>query len=139
MNTECIEWQGGKTDKGYGRWDGPKDENGKRKKWLAHRLCWTLVNGEIPEGMQINHHCDNPPCVNTDHLYLGTQADNIADKMRRGRNAKGEDNGYSKLTADKVRAIRSDGRPLKAIGSDYGISFGQVGKIKRGEVWAWVA
>ena len=95
---ECVEWTGGKHTDGYGGWTAPADENGKAKKWRAHRLAWTILVGPIPEGKQVNHHCDNRICVNTDHLYLGTQAQNMADKVRRNRQDKGESHGRAKLT-----------------------------------------
>ena len=77
--SECIEWEGLRNSKGYGRawYEG--------KMWLAHRAAWAKVHGPIPEGMCILHRCDNPPCVNSDHLFVGTQADNIRDAQRKGR------------------------------------------------------
>ena len=68
---------------------------------LAHRVSWHLVNGPIPEGVFVLHHCDNKLCVNPKHLFLGTQKDNIHDMLRKGRNV-----GFRKLTRDEVRQIR---------------------------------
>jgi len=76
---ECWEWRGGRHTFGHGS---------KRIKGVmhyTHRLAWAWVNGPIPEGMCVLHHCDNPPCVNPNHLFLGTKADNNHDKMAKGR------------------------------------------------------
>jgi hypothetical protein len=83
----CLEWTGLTNEAGYGR----LRSNGQ--KFKAHRLAWTLVNGIIPDGLNVLHHCDNPPCCETEpseaypegHLFLGTQTDNMADMMAKGR------------------------------------------------------
>jgi len=88
MDSGCIEWTGVVDRRGYGR---IKASPGKQVK--THRLAWTLANGPIPEGMFVCHHCDNPPCAQTDptegypdgHLFLGTDADNHADMLAKGR------------------------------------------------------
>ena len=76
----CDEWSGCTNAKGY----GTTKQAGKR--WLAHRLAWVVANGRpIPAGKVILHTCDNPPCCEPTHLRLGTQADNIADMVAKGR------------------------------------------------------
>ena len=81
---DCWEWQAGKHRQGYGvfKFDG--------KPQLAHRISWLLANTEIPEGMVVMHTCDNTPCVNPNHLCLGTQKDNVQDMKakKRGNNQK---------------------------------------------------
>ena len=101
---ECWEWQAGKSKKGYGY----VQNNRKRGKLLsAHRVSWELHNGKIPKGMLICHHCDNPPCVNPNHLFLGTQKDNIRDAVKKGRKKYiGEGNGRAILTKEDVLLIR---------------------------------
>ena len=76
----CWEWNGYINDSGYGRY------RLKNKKTLAHRAAWLLLRGPIPNDLLVLHHCDNPKCVNPDHLYLGTNGDNMRDCARRGRN-----------------------------------------------------
>lgn len=73
----CLEWQGYRNI--YGR------ITVNRKTILTHRLAWEMKNGEIPNGLFILHKCDNPPCCNTDHLFLGTQKDNMQDALKKGR------------------------------------------------------
>jgi hypothetical protein len=79
MADDCVEWQGARMARGYGR----LRVNGRQM--LAHRVAWERANGPIPEGYVICHRCDNPPCVNVDHLFLGTQRDNVYDMCAKGR------------------------------------------------------
>lgn len=80
MSNGCLEWTGDTTKDGYGR------ISINNKNTLTHRLAWTLANGPIPEGMQVLHHCDNPPCCDTEKcLFLGTADDNMADMVAKGR------------------------------------------------------
>ena len=83
MPNGCIEWQGAKTLRGYGQIGLPGGDQMMR----THRLAWILAHGEIPEGLNVCHSCDNPPCCNVEHLWLGTQADNVADMVAKGRNS----------------------------------------------------
>lgn len=78
-----------------------------QKVGLAHRLAWTILRGPIPAGMLVLHKCDNPPCCNPSHLYVGTHADNSRDMRERGRGARGERIGSAKLTDAKVLEIRA--------------------------------
>lgn len=84
---ECWEWKAAKSEKGYGlfKFQG--------KQWRAHRFSWFVEHGPIPPAAQVNHHCDNPACVNPAHLYLGSQLDNRRDAVKRKRTAKGKRSG----------------------------------------------
>ncbi len=98
---ECWEWTAATNLQGYGvfRVDG--------KNILAHRFVYSRVCEEIPEGMHICHHCDNPLCVKPSHLFMGTHNDNMQDAITKGRiDNRGEGNGRSKLCDDDVREIR---------------------------------
>src|SRR5262245_56458307 len=72
----------------------------------AHRLSYILHHGHIPDGMCVLHRCDNPPCVNPDHLFLGTHNDNVQDKIAKNRDNFGERNGQAKISASDVQLIR---------------------------------
>ncbi len=107
---------------------------------FSHRVSWTIYRGEIPKGMNVCHKCDTPSCVNPDHLFLGTDADNIRDAVRKGRwsDARGEAHGNSKLTNEQVTAIRNDPRIYDEIKADYGIARSHVCRIKRRQAWSHI-
>lgn len=113
---------------------------------LAHRYSWELHYGAIPEGMQILHKCDIRNCVNPKHLFLGTNADNVADKIKKGRsnNAKGSATGMSKLNEDKVLKIKqtllnmSTLNEYRKLAKKYKVSMVTITKIKYGESWKHV-
>lgn len=79
MPNGCLEWTGSLSTTGYGH----IKVTGKPTK--THRIAWELTNGPIPDGMFVCHHCDNPPCCDVTHLFLGTNADNLADMSAKGR------------------------------------------------------
>lgn len=84
MPNGCLEWTGYTNDKGYGRiWVGPLGAPERMR--YAHRVAWELVNGLIPDDLCVLHRCDNPPCANVTHLFLGTRSDNNADMLAKGR------------------------------------------------------
>lgn len=107
--------------------------NGKYQNISRH--FYARYKGEIPEGLVVRHTCDNRKCINPDHLILGTHDDNMKDRSERDRCAKGESNGSSKLTPEKVANIYiSDLSPDK-IAKTHGVSKSHVYRIKRGEYW----
>ena len=130
--TGCLEFVGGKRGKGYGCITVRTGHTSG-----AHRVAWELANGPIPAGLYVLHRCDNRPCCNPSHLFLGTNRDNIADMIAKGRDRKvqGEESPHAKLTAPAVRSIRSDGRSYKLIGREYGVSAQTVFRIKRRTTW----
>lgn len=84
---DCWPWLGSQQKPmGYGHWTWWDGERGRST--TAHRKAWQLTNGPIPEGMMVLHSCDNPPCCNPAHLWLGTHADNMADKVAKGRQSR---------------------------------------------------
>jgi transposase len=113
----CWEWQRGRHRQGYGQFT-----RGGRTR-LAHRAVYELLCGPIPSGMKVLHRCDNPPCVNPVHLFVGTQADNMADMSRKRRR--------HKLTAEQVetaKTLRRAGRTQKAVAEEFGVSVATMGK-----------
>lgn len=142
----CREWQGFRMKHGYGR---VKTGNGRGT--LAHRLAWALTHGPIPaaEGhhgtLVVCHRCDNPPCCNPAHLFLGTQQDNIRDRDEkgrcgaRGRVMRGEASGAAKLTDAavlEIRAARASGATTVELGRQYGVSSSVISRAARGLTWS---
>jgi hypothetical protein len=144
----CWEWVGAKTSQGY----GSLRFNGKSVK--AHRLSYSLINGEIPDGRMICHHCDNPSCVRPSHLYAGTAADNVRDCYVRGRNANnlpklqaarplqvGERHPQSKLTAEiasQMRGMRAKGEAFSRIADQFNVSRPAARDAIQGITWKCV-
>lgn len=110
--------------------------------WMAHRLVWEHFNGAIPEGMCVLHKCDNPACANIDHLFLGSQPDNVRDMIDKGRdvNSPGEKNGRSKLKENQVREIKGlrGLYPQRELARIYGVSRGLIHRIQNGQTWKHV-
>jgi HNH endonuclease len=125
---------------------GAKKTDGYGKlKWrgrviLAHRATWEVERGPIPEGLDVLHRCDNPPCRNIEHLFLGTSADNVADMDAKGRRRclAGETNPFAKLTDATVREIRAIPFevPQHVVAAMYGIHQRTVGRIRSRQRWA---
>jgi hypothetical protein len=128
----CWLWLDALTSNGYGNM-----LHGGR----AHRYSWKIHRGPIPPGLCVLHKCDTPTCVNPDHLWLGTHAENMADmgRKRRQNHPLGEKCGNAKLTEADIRAIRLDTRSYRVIAKDYDIVKETVGNIKRLEHWKHVA
>jgi hypothetical protein len=106
----------------------------------VHRVAWKEWIGPIPDGLCVLHRCDNPPCFNPDHLFLGTKTDNHEDMVRKGRRnvARGEQHARTHLTEADVIAIRDDHRSNCAIGRAYNIDEGAIRAIKARRTWRHV-
>jgi hypothetical protein len=130
-NSGCLIWLGAVDDYGYG-W-----MRGGHRPDRTHRLMWRSVRGEIPLGMCVLHHCDNPACCNPDHLYIGTKADNARDRVCRNREAdhRGEKNGRAKITLEQADEIFNSVENQCVLAARYGITQGMVSRIKRGAAW----
>lgn len=114
----CLEWQKGLSKSGYGT------IKVDRKKWYTHRLAWTIIKGAIPNGLLVCHHCDNPKCLNIDHLFLGTNKSNMQDmsKKKRYPNRSGTKNPRTRLTDADVLAIRASSDRGTVLAKRYGVA-----------------
>lgn len=107
----------------------------------AHRVAWDLTYGPIPDGMLVLHRCDNPSCVRPDHLFLGTQTDNMLDRKAKGRgnHRRGSRHGRAKLTEAQVLEIRSryaaGDVTQTQLGDEYGVCHVVIGNIVRRRLW----
>lgn len=135
---DCWIWTGSRDQRGYGR-----IKNGGNK--LASRISWEMHFSPIPPGMFVCHHCDNPPCVRPNHLFLGTQQDNMQDmraKHRGGDSAlHGASHHQAKLTEQEVLLIRQFRRGIDnvvAFAVQFNISKSQVYAISRGASWKYL-
>lgn len=131
----CWEWRGARSAAGYG------NVVVRGKTVTAHRVAWETERGPIPEGMQVCHRCDNPLCVRPDHLFLGTAADNMADRNAKGRQARGEKFKRSSLTEEKVREMRvlaKTGVNMSELARRFGVSLPSASRIVRGLDWRHV-
>lgn len=119
-------------------WIGPLDKDGYGYHY-PHRTAWSEVNGPIPEGLCILHTCDNPPCCNPCHLFCGTHADNVKDKVAKNRQSVGENSGTAILTVSEVEQIRTAYIPgvttQEELASQFGVAQTTIGEIVRGCNW----
>lgn len=105
----------------------------------AHRASYEAFVGPIPDGLFVCHKCDVRDCVNPDHLFVGTRLENMQDAAAKKRMPRMEGHPNAKLTADDVRAIKSDNASLRKIAAKYGVGQTAIFRIKHGEYWRDVA
>jgi len=138
----CWEWTASKIN-GYGQFMVSPGE-----RWSAHRLSWVFHYGPIPQGTGYHgtcvlHRCDNPACVRPDHLFLGSNADNVRDMVSKGRNSlkrmTGEAHGMAKLTEADVVAIRNDQRNRRVLAKEYGVHPNTIYNVRQRIKWKSVA
>lgn len=137
MENDCWEWNGYIGSRGYGQ----ICIDYKTK--LAHRFSWELHFGDIPKRMHVCHKCDNRKCVNPEHLFIGTQKENILDMVRKGRSnkAKAEKCGRAKLSKDeviKIRGLLSNGISISQISKDFNMTLANIWNIKHNKTWKGV-
>jgi hypothetical protein len=135
--SECWLWQGMVRPDGY----GAALYNGKE--CGAHRVAWMLFRGKIEVGIVVCHKCDVRACVNPEHLFLGTAAENARDMTEKGRYPRGEKHGSSRLTAEQVSRIKAmlaeDRMYMTEIAREFGVSPTTIQAIKMGKTWKEVA
>lgn len=128
----CWEWQAGCFSRGYGAF------RFKGKLCRAHRVSYKLVFGEIPDGMDVLHSCDNKKCVRPKHLFPGSHADNMKDMAAKNRSLFGNKNPMSKLAEDDVREIRQTDLSRQQAAEKWGVSPQCISQIWARETWAYV-
>lgn len=122
----CWLWLGKTVPRGYGILTIKKAEGGKSE--YAHRASWSCLNGEIPSGMYVCHKCDTPSCVNPEHLFLGTPADNFADMLKKGRHRQPR----SSLTEKDAREILDSAESCNNLGKKLGVSGSTIHLVRSG-------
>ncbi len=138
VQDSCWPWTGTRDSKNY----GVLKSKGRMVK--AHRMAYVAAYGPIPSGLCVLHKCDNPPCCNPEHLFLGTLADNAADRDRKGRTNRpqGEKHPQAKLTDTAIRSIRRrslKGETYKSIADSFGMHPATISEIARKKTWRHIA
>lgn len=129
-NSGCWLWLGTLSVFGYGTITA-----GGKTGQKTHRKAYEIAFGEIPKGMHVLHRCDTRCCVNPEHLFLGTNKDNVADKVAKDRQSRGCGTGRAKLTTEQVQAVRAAVGTTREIAARFGIGKSQAHLIKSGQSW----
>lgn len=141
-NSGCFIWMRARSSKGY----GSIFIRGRVEK--AHRIAYIVAHGRVPRAHHVLHHCDNPPCVNERHLFVGTNDDNVQDRCAKGRSSRrrtpgsfgrGERHVQHKLSWDDVRLIRcryaEGGCTIRGLAEEYGMTHGAIHALLSGRSW----
>ncbi len=137
---ECWEWKASLTGAGYGQFWGQLGVN--RKRVDSHRFAYELVKGPIPSGFLVRHSCDIKRCCNPQHLILGTQQDNMGDRVERGQTPRGSDCSWSKLTENdipEIRVLRDRGNTLRSIANRFSVSIASISLICSRKSWKYLS
>ena len=129
LENGCWQWSAHSDKDGYGVLPGD------RQNTRAHRLSYEIHNGQIPDGLIVCHHCDNPGCVNPDHLFVGTTKDNAQDALKKRRHYVGEKNGRSKLTEENVKEILESYLNGQQLANKFDVTRHTVNNVRRGKTW----
>ena len=132
----CWLWKGRADKNGYGRFSYANNTV------LTHRFSYAKHNGEFDDSLKVLHRCDNPPCLNPAHLFLGTQSANMQDMMQKKRYSKGSSRYNAKLDETKVKLIKGllkQGEKGTAIARNFGVDQSVISDIKRGIMWRHVS
>lgn len=126
----CLIWTASKLKSGYGIFQWGKSRR-------AHRVAWELTHGSIQKHQHVLHYCDNPSCINPDHLFLGTHAENMRDRTEKGRGAdfSGERNPTSKLKISDLAIIRHSSLSCSKLAQHYGVVKQTIANIRTGKTW----
>lgn len=136
-NSGCWIWTASSSKGGYGAMT-IGGRNGRAEK--AHRISYQIYKGNFDKSLDVCHKCDNPSCVNPDHLFLGTHQDNMKDMQNKGRrhNHIGELHGMAILTQNDILEIRSSNLPQRKLAAQYGVAQSQIWRIKNNKSWSHV-
>jgi hypothetical protein len=131
----CWVWMGSTQVRGYG------EIISNNRKHLAHRASYEAFVGKIPKGMYVCHACDNVACVNPNHLFLGTQKQNLQDMVNKGRSTRGVKNPMAKLTEEQVKEIKqgfAEGKTDMELAKQFNMSRQGINGIRKGKLWSYV-
>lgn len=126
--TGCVEWSGRRDRQGYGYFAITRD--GIERKVKAHRAAYAEAFGDFDSNLCVLHRCDNPSCVNPEHLFLGTRLDNARDAVSKGRNAAGVRSGCARLNEPEINEIRASDKKLRELAQQYGVSESAVSRVR---------